>query len=164
MDALIERRGLSSVLRRMGTRSDLPRLLNAMDVFLHTAMWEGTPNVVLEAQQLCLPVVATDAGGSANAIADGVTGFCVPKNDEALLAERLCQVISGISVWREKAQAGPAFIRERFGLSRMVDETLAFQSATLQASRPLPQRIESGFLARLRRSFLERSIAAGGGA
>src|SRR5690606_20868387 len=63
----------------LGRRSDLPRVMSAMDVFRHTAWWEGTPNVVLEAQQLCLPVVVAKAGGAEDAVDHGRTGFLVER-------------------------------------------------------------------------------------
>jgi glycosyltransferase involved in cell wall biosynthesis len=154
-DALVAARGLSGRVQRLGNRRDLPKVMSAMDVLLHTALWEGTPNVVLEAQQLGLPVVATDAGGSADAVADGVTGFCVPKHDEALLAQRLCDIVSDLATWRVKAKAGPAFVSERFGLARMVDETLACQTVPASQAQAHPKPA-SGVLAALFRSLAAR--------
>ena len=38
--------------------------LREMNVFVLTSEFEGTPSVMLEAQWLGLPIVATDAGGT----------------------------------------------------------------------------------------------------
>jgi glycosyltransferase involved in cell wall biosynthesis len=43
-----------------GTRSDVPDLLQAMDVFLFPSLWEGLPLTVLEAQAAGLPCVISD--------------------------------------------------------------------------------------------------------
>jgi glycosyltransferase involved in cell wall biosynthesis len=154
VDALVARHGLQRVFHRLGNRSDLAKVMSAMDIFLHTAMWEGTPNVVLEAQQLCLPIVATDAGGSADAIADGVTGFCVPKDDEQQLAVRLCEIVADLAAWRERAKAGPGFVGGRFALPRMAEETRSSQQASLRAAQTAsPPPPEAGFIAALRRTF-----------
>src|SRR5262249_40895474 len=50
--ARARQRGVAERFHAIGRRTDLPKVLSSMDVFLHTAWWEGTPNVVLEAQQL----------------------------------------------------------------------------------------------------------------
>jgi colanic acid/amylovoran biosynthesis glycosyltransferase len=59
------------------------------DVFLHASLSEGFCNVVVEAQAMQLPVVCSDAGGLQENVADGETGFVVPRRNPAALAERL---------------------------------------------------------------------------
>jgi glycosyltransferase involved in cell wall biosynthesis len=41
-------------------RSDVPKLLNAMDVFILPSLYEGMPNVVIEAQATGLPCIISD--------------------------------------------------------------------------------------------------------
>src|SRR5262245_41404867 len=62
--------------------------LAIMDLFLLTSELEGTPNVVLEASLMGVPVVATDAGGSRETIEEGVTGCIVAPPEPELLARR----------------------------------------------------------------------------
>jgi len=54
---------------------------------------DGVPNVVLEAMALGLPVVSTHAGGLAEAVVDGRTGFVVPQKDAEALAAALRRVL-----------------------------------------------------------------------
>lgn len=73
---------------------DLAGLLKASDAFVLPSRWEGLPIVILEAMAAGLPVVATDVGGVAEAVEDGVTGIVVPAEDPdalALALERLAQ-------------------------------------------------------------------------
>jgi glycosyltransferase involved in cell wall biosynthesis len=130
--------GLSDCFHAIGRRSDLPKVMTAMDLLLHTAAWEGTPNVVLEAQQLCLPIVVTDAGGTQDVANHGMTGYCVPKDDTDQLAERLIEVLDDLPTWRERAKAGPAFVRDRFSIEGMVNLTETVQLRGLAAC-PLPE-------------------------
>lgn len=137
-DAVIEaakRLGVTESFHHIGRRTDLPKVMTAMDVFLHTAFWEGTPNVVLEAQQLKMPVVVTDAGGAVHAVADGVTGFLVEKEDTERLATAIIEVLDDLKEWKSKAEAGPDFIARQFGVDRMVDEMLGHQREAAQAAR-----------------------------
>lgn len=130
-----EQLGVAHRLQCLGRRSDLPRVMSAMDVFLHTAWWEGTPNVVLEAQQLCLPVVVSKGGGSADAVDHGRTGFLVDREDDQALAARLIEILHDLDVWKQKARGGPAFIEQRFSIDRMVDQTLRLQRRSLESGR-----------------------------
>jgi glycosyltransferase involved in cell wall biosynthesis len=47
----------------LGARTDVPRLLEAADALLLPSLFEGLPNVVLEACAAGVPVLATDLGG-----------------------------------------------------------------------------------------------------
>lgn len=57
--------------------ADLP--LHEASLFLHTARWEGLPNVLLEAGLAGLPIVARDVGGVADLL-DDTTGWLIPRN------------------------------------------------------------------------------------
>jgi glycosyltransferase involved in cell wall biosynthesis len=144
-----EQLGVAHRLQCIGRRTDLPRVMSAMDVLLHTAWWEGTPNVVLEAQQLCLPVVVAKAGGAADAVDHGRTGYLVEREDEEALATRLIEVLDDLPGWKQKALHGPAFIEQKFSIDRMVDHTLRFQRKTLEMARtgglrsPVRERISA---------------------
>tara|TARA_R110000868_G_scaffold10697_8_gene51973 strand:+ start:843 stop:2294 length:1452 start_codon:yes stop_codon:yes gene_type:complete len=128
--------GLKDRFHLLGRRSDLASIMSSMDVFLHTAWWEGTPNVVLEAQQLCLPVVVSDGGGSADAVDHEGTGLLVNREDEAGLAIALISILEDLDKWKKRAQRGPQFIAERFSIDRMINETLAVQRKAIGASIP----------------------------
>lgn len=65
-----------------GLRTDVPRLLTAMDVFVTTSRWEGLPRTVLQAMATGLPVVATAADGVVDVVQDGRTGLLVRPGDE----------------------------------------------------------------------------------
>jgi len=52
--------GLDGAVIFAGVRSDIPDILSAMDVFLFPSLYEGMPNVVIEAQATGLPCVIAD--------------------------------------------------------------------------------------------------------
>lgn len=51
--------GITDYVRFMGTRSDIPALMRAMDVFVLTSLVEGLPVVAIEAQAAGLPVITS---------------------------------------------------------------------------------------------------------
>ena len=86
---------------------------------------------MLEAQQLQVPVVVTRAGGAAESVAHGETGYLVDRDNPEELYERLVEVIADLEGWGRRARQGPEFIARRFGVRRMVDETLALHVRSL---------------------------------
>ncbi|MCH8096409.1 MAG: glycosyltransferase [Proteobacteria bacterium] len=121
---LADRLGIADRLFLPGTEKNIAPAYAAMDVLLLTSRFEGLPNVVIEAQALGVPVVATDAGGTRDAVLDGHTGWIEAKRNPSRLAARVLFVLDNPD-WAAKArQRGPAFIRERFGIGRMIAETL----------------------------------------
>ena len=121
---LADKLGVADRLFLPGTEKNIAPAYGAMDVLLLTSRLEGLPNVVIEAQALGVPVVATDAGGTRDAVLDGETGVIVKSRDPAYLAERVLHILDDPD-WAAKArQRGPAFVRERFGIGRMIEETL----------------------------------------
>jgi glycosyltransferase involved in cell wall biosynthesis len=116
--------GIGNHFHAPGNINDVAVGLSLFDVFLLTSQFEGTPNVVLEASFLGVPVVSTDAGGTAEAIDQGVTGFLVNSVEPDVIANRIVEILSDDS-WRSKvAREGPVFVERRFSLSRMITETL----------------------------------------
>jgi glycosyltransferase involved in cell wall biosynthesis len=88
VEAAIRRAGLEGRIRLAGWRRDIPDVMRAMDVFLLTSHWEGLPQVLLQARANCVPIVATRAGGSAEAFVEGKHGWlCDPGDIEALAAQ-----------------------------------------------------------------------------
>lgn len=115
--------GLREVFHLPGPIDGAALGLGLLDVMLLTSRFEGTPNIVLEASMLGVPVVATAAGGTAEAIDEGVTGFVVSGHDPAVLADRVTTLLEDRALSDRMRSAGPRFIGERFGLDRMLRET-----------------------------------------
>lgn len=122
--ARAERLGFADRLHTPGAAPDAASALAGIDVFVLTSQFEGTPNVVLEASLQGAPVIATDAGGTAEAILSGASGYVVEASADAI-AERVLSVLNDHRFRESCKTDGPDFVRTRFGLARMVDETLA---------------------------------------
>jgi glycosyltransferase involved in cell wall biosynthesis len=130
--AKVAAHGLESVVLMLGQRQDVPLLLAASDVLLLVSDWEGTPNILLEAQHCgCVPV-ATDAGGSGEALEPGWTGMLVGLDDIDGAVTVTAELLGDPALRRRMAQAGRAFVAERFdpralheGNMRLYREALA---------------------------------------
>jgi glycosyltransferase involved in cell wall biosynthesis len=76
-----------------GTSSLMPQLARAW-VFALASVMEASPNVILEAMSMGLPVVATRVGGIPELIQDGCTGMLVKPRDPEDLAAALVAVLT----------------------------------------------------------------------
>ena len=72
-------------------------MLHDARVMILTSLWEGTPICALEAMALGVPIVSTPADGMRDLVLEGETGFL--SNDNAVLAERIIQIIKDASVY-----------------------------------------------------------------
>jgi L-malate glycosyltransferase len=73
----------------LGESHDVSSLLQAADIFVLPSRNEGFSNALIEAMAAGVPCVATDVGGNAEAIVEGVDGFIVPPENVEILAEKL---------------------------------------------------------------------------
>ncbi len=86
--------GLGDNVTLLGPRSDVDRILPALDVFVLSSNTEGLSNAILEAQACGLPVVATAVGGNPDLVHAGKTGWLVPPESPAELAHALGEAIA----------------------------------------------------------------------
>lgn len=100
-------------------------VLQSSDVLLHSSLSEGLPNVVLEAMACGLPVVATDVGGTREAVRDGVEGFLVPPRDPRAAAAALRALWRDPDLRRRMGAAGRARVEAEFTVERMTDDWVA---------------------------------------
>jgi len=112
--------GLSDRLILLGERDDVEGWLAAMDIFVHTAKFEGMPNAVMEAMAMGLPVVASAVDGTRELIEDGVSGYLLPPGDVDAFAERIHGLIEDPEAAHRLGERAHHKVLERFGLSRMI--------------------------------------------
>lgn len=117
----LARRGIADRVAILGVVADARAVLAAADVFLNMSDVEGMSNAVAEAMALGVPVVATDAGGTAELVREGVDGFIVPRGGSAAAADRLAELATAPDLRRSLGAAARARIREEFSVERMVD-------------------------------------------
>jgi glycosyltransferase involved in cell wall biosynthesis len=112
-------RGLSVAF--VGEERDPARFLRELDCFALVAEPAGCPNASLEAMAAGLPVVATQVGGMADQIDDGVNGRLVGREDVPALAAALVQVGRDAALRRSMGAAARAKVAAQFGMPRMID-------------------------------------------
>lgn len=120
LQGLVRDLKLSERFHFVGGIANIPEHLSSADIFVLPSRSEGFSNAIIEAMAASLPVVATDVGGNAEAVKDGVSGFIVPPEDSAALAEAICRLLDDPSQARRMGAAGKTLVAEKFTTSAMM--------------------------------------------
>ncbi|MCA1685550.1 MAG: glycosyltransferase, partial [Planctomycetia bacterium] len=112
--------GLAARVHLLGPRGDVPALLKAADLLVLPSLWEGMPNVVLEAMAARRASVATAVEGSVDLVVSGSTGWLVPPADPDALARALLDAASDPVRLRRYGDAARARAEAEFSPERVV--------------------------------------------
>ena len=107
------------------------RHLQWADIFLHPSVSEGFCNAVIEAQAVGLPVVCTDADGLPENVADGITGFVVPRRDPKAMAENIALLSKQPDLRSRFGRAGMDRVRTFFTVKKQTDDWETFYTKLL---------------------------------
>ncbi|GJQ57447.1 MAG: glycosyltransferase [Candidatus Scalindua sp. AMX11] len=105
-----------------GERSDIPELLQEMDIFVMTSLFEGIPNAIMEAMLAGLPIVSTDVGAISEVVIDGENGFLCPSHDSKNLADKVIRLIKDEEEARSMGESGKKMILNAFGIEKMTNK------------------------------------------
>ena len=106
LEGEIGRLGLAEKVVLAGFRDDVPQIMEGFAALCMTSDSEGMPNVVLEAMAAGVPVVATRAGGVADVVRNGETGFLVETGDVDGVAAAMCRILDDPEEATRMAEAG----------------------------------------------------------
>jgi len=116
--------GIRKRVAFLGFQSNPFKYMARATLFVLASLWEGLPNVVLEAMSIGTPVVATEVpcGGTAEIIEDGVNGFLVPVADPETLAGKIVELLKRPELRGKFSEEGMKTVGEKFSVENMVRE------------------------------------------
>ena len=138
--------GLEGSVRFMGQRRDVPTILRALDLMVLPSLWEGLPNVMLEAMSSGTPVLATRVGGVPDVLSHGVTGV-LSDPEEKSLSESMSWALSHPLEMERMAGDSLKLILERFDIRTTARRYTGFYQTLVrhrEFSRGLRDRLRSG--------------------
>lgn len=135
---LVEELGVAAHVVFAGFRTDVPRLMAAADVVVHSAT-EPEPfgRVIAEGMMAGRPVIATNAGGVPEIIDDGISGLLVPCGDSDALADAMAYIYEHPAEGQAIAEEGRKRAAHRFAPARFAAEmTAVYDEILLRSSHP----------------------------
>jgi glycosyltransferase involved in cell wall biosynthesis len=102
-----------------GFRRDVAAALSAFDLVVFPSLWEGTPLTMFEALAMGKPIVATDADGLLDVLADRQDALMVPKADAGALAGAIVTLLEDAAL-RERLAAEARKTGQRYDIAAFV--------------------------------------------
>jgi len=136
LEAMVEKHELGEVVRIVDHCTDMPAAYMLSDVVVSASTDpEAFGRVMIEAQALGRPVIASDHGGARETVLPDQTGWLVPPGDADALSEVLAKVLYLDEAARGQLSAAAiANVVERFSKQRMCAKTLEVYNEVLQAA------------------------------
>jgi starch synthase (maltosyl-transferring) len=128
---------LRGAVRITGTEANMRELYWASDLLVLFSLWEGLPNVALEACASGLPAILSHAANLDGIVAPGDTGWEVPTGRQQPLADAMADALAlPPERWRAMGRAGRERVIGLFRPERVLSETLATYDSLLAEAVP----------------------------
>jgi glycosyltransferase involved in cell wall biosynthesis len=138
LEPRIARLGLTPYVHFVGRTDDMPAAYKLADVVVSASLDpEPFGRVMIEAQAMGRPIVATDHGGARETVLPGETGWLVAPNDPAALAEGIRAALALDEDARARlSDRAVAHVRTNFSRYQMCARTLSVYSELLDDPGP----------------------------
>ena len=136
MRELAARVGLDNDVFFIGHCERVADLLAVSDVCVLSSTSEGFSNAILEYMAAARPVVATDVGGTREAIIEGETGYLVSPGDDQTMARRIVWLLCHPGLAQEMGQLGRVTVDQNFSAEAQLERTMNLYNHLLAAVQP----------------------------
>lgn len=121
----------------VGLRRDVKKLLSLARLFILPSLWEGMPNVLLEAMAAGKAVIATEVGGVPEVVVHGETGILVPPEDPNALARSIKCLLQDELKVNKMGETGRLQVEKHFTIAKMLEQTEILYQKLLKEKRQL---------------------------
>jgi colanic acid/amylovoran biosynthesis glycosyltransferase len=101
-------------------QDEIVKYIKMSDIFLLPSINESFGMVLLEAQAVGLPVIATSVGGTKYAMVENKSGFLVPEKDVDALVEKIEYLLNHPELWPRMGRAGRRFVEEKYDIVKLI--------------------------------------------
>ncbi|MFO0813520.1 MAG: glycosyltransferase [Gemmatales bacterium] len=119
--SLVRSLSIEARVKFLGVRSDVPEILQAVDIFALTSLCEAASLTLLEAMAAGLPVVVTDVGGNPEIVRSEIDGYLAQRQDVAGIAQALKKLLDHPDRARSMGIAGQERVRDHYSLDRTIN-------------------------------------------
>lgn len=134
-----EQLGIRDALYFAGYQGNCAPWMQMMDCMVQPSLKEATPNTVLEALYLNVPVLATAVGGVPDLIQNSVNGLLVPAAEPSAMARAMARLASDTALCRQLTEGGSELTRE-YSPQRQRERLLALYDEVFAEQKNRPRR------------------------
>jgi glycosyltransferase involved in cell wall biosynthesis len=117
---MAEELGIMEHVTFAGVQSDIPSVLNALDVFLLPSRWEGFGIAAIEAMACGIPVIVSYVGGLREIVADRDNGLVISHTYSEGISKAVIRLMTDKEFRDRLARRGLETVREKFSVDTMV--------------------------------------------
>ena len=122
LEEQVRKSGLQNNFIFTGWREDMPEMLSLLDILVSPSLNEAVGMILIEAQILGVPIVATNVGGVPEVVRDGETAILVPPADSFALAQAINNLLVNKQKRSAMSEAARVWIRDKFRAQDMGEE------------------------------------------
>lgn len=122
IEARIKELGIGRWVRLLGLRTDVPAVLNGVDLFVLPTLQEALGTSILEASAMRKAVISTKVGGVPEVIVEGKTGLLVEPEDSAGLCSAIVALLTDARARESMGAQGRRLVESDFSTTRMVEK------------------------------------------
>ncbi|OGS19582.1 MAG: hypothetical protein A3J83_00555 [Elusimicrobia bacterium RIFOXYA2_FULL_40_6] len=135
LESTINQYNLKEKIKVTGWRTDASEIISILDIFVLPSLWEGTPNVILEAMAYGKPIISTNVGGVPELIENLKEGILVPPADSGELADKILWLAENRIKASEFGINARKKVKECFTIETMINETELIYQNSLNAGK-----------------------------
>lgn len=135
---IVTERGLDQHVFFAGWQRDIPAILAASTGLVLPSLWEGMPNVVLEAMAAGKPVIASAVEGVSELVTPGATGWIVPPRDPIALSQAMRELLSQPERAHQFGQTAQDIVSRNWTWERVVTQYQELYLRLASNSRTIP--------------------------
>ena len=113
----------------------VPERIHAMDIVVHTSVWEGLARVLPQGLIAGKPVVSYDIDGAREVVIPGETGYLLPPRSTQELSEALCELAGDPALRQRLGEAGRNRLTDRFRHQTMTKQIREVYASVLASRR-----------------------------
>jgi glycosyltransferase involved in cell wall biosynthesis len=122
----IKAKGQENRMTCYAARTDVPACIAAADLVCHPSMADSFSQLIIEAQAVGTPIIASRIAGAPEQILEGVTGIIVNPGDSKELANAIFIMKTDQVSAKKMGVAAKAHVRQMFSLERMIENQFNF--------------------------------------
>lgn len=136
---LVNKLNLESVVVFLGEmyQDEIIKQLKKSNIFLLPSINEALPVVLMEAQAIGIPVIATSVGSVKEIVLDGKSGFLVPKKNVKILSEKLEYLINHSEDWIEMGKSGRVHIERHYDINKLNKRLVSVYKKSLESNEDM---------------------------